>query len=131
MPRKGMLVQIDGTPFDWFNNGEMYSLHLAVDDATKEIIAGWFTKNECLYGYLKVIKIMIEECGTPIAMYSDKHSIFNPKDKLEGQTKFQIVMERLGVETIRANSSEAKGRIERYNGTCQNRLPNDIKRFWY
>ena len=39
------------------------------------------------------------------------------------------IIERLGVETIRANSSEAKGRIERYNGTCQNRLPNDIKRF--
>ena len=129
MPRKGMLIQIDGTPFDWFNNGEMYSLHLAVDDATKEIIAGWFTKNECLYGYLKVIEIMIREYGVPIAMYSDKHSIFNPKDKIEGQTKFQTIMERLGVETIRANSSEAKGRIERYNGTCQNRLPNDIRRF--
>ena len=129
MPRRGMLIQIDGTPYDWLNTGEKWSLHLAIDDATKEIIAGWFTKNECLYGYLKVIKIMIEECGTPIAMYSDKHSIFKSKDELDGETKFQAIMNRLGIETILANSSEAKGRVERYNGTCQNRLPNDIIRF--
>ena len=129
MPRSGMLIQIDGTPYDWFNDDRKYSLHLAIDDATKDIIAGWFTKNECLFGYLKVVEIMIKEYGVPIAMYSDKHSIFKPRDELEGQTKFQIIMERLGVETIRANSSEAKGRVERYNGTCQRRLPNDIKRF--
>lgn len=129
MPRRGMLIQIDGTPYDWLNTGEKWSLHLAIDDATKEIIAGWFTKNECLYGYLKVVKIMIEEYGVPIAMYSDKHIIFKSPDELDGETKFQAIMKRLGIETILANSSEAKGRIERYNGTCQRRLPNDIIRF--
>ena len=126
---KWMLIQIDGTPYDWLNTSEKWSLHLAIDDAAKEIIAGWFTKNECLYGYLKIIKIILEEYGVPIAMYSDKHAIFKSVDELDGETKFQAIMKRLGIETILANSSEAKGRVERYNGTCQNRLPNDIIRF--
>ena len=72
---------------------------------------------------------MLEEYGVPIAMYSDKHAIFKSADELDGETKFQAIMKRLGIETILANSSEAKGRVERYNGTCQNRLPNDIIRF--
>lgn len=129
LPRRGMLIQIDGTPFDWLDTGRNYCLHLAVDDATKEIISGWFTANECLYGYLKVMEIMIRERGIPLALYSDKHAIFKSKDEYGGNTRFQIIMEKLGVETILANSSQAKGRIERYNETIQLRLINDIRRF--
>ena len=129
MPRRGMLIQIDGTPHDWFSTNEKYCLHLAIDDAGKEIIAGWFTKNECLFGYLKVVEIMIKEYGLPMAMYSDKHSIFKSKDEIEGETKFQSIMKRLGIDTILANTARAKGRVERYNSTIQNRLIVDIKRF--
>ena len=128
LPRKGMLVQIDGTPYDWLNTGRNYCLHLAIDDASKEIIAGWFTPNECLYGYLKITEIMIRDYGIPVAVYSDKHAIFRSIDEFEGKTRFQKVMERLGIETILANSSQAKGRVERYNGTIQLRLINDIIR---
>lgn len=129
MPRRGMLVQIDGTPFDWLNTGTDYSLHLAIDDATKEIIAGWFVLHECIYGYLKVMEIMIREYGLPLALYSDRHSIFKSKDDYDGKTRFQSIMDRLGIETILANSSQAKGRVERYNETIQFRLINDIIRF--
>jgi len=129
MPKRGMLIQIDGTPHDWFDNGEKHCLHLAIDDASKEIIAGWFTKNECIYGYLKVIEIMIREYGLPLAMYSDKHSIFKSTDEINGETRFQAIMKHLGIETILANSSQAKGRVERYNSTIQNRLVVDIKRY--
>ena len=59
MPRRGMLIQIDGTPYDWLGNGEMWALHLAVDDATSEPLAGWFTQNESQYGYVKMAKIML------------------------------------------------------------------------
>ena len=38
----GELIQIDGTPYDWFNDGRAYALHLAVDDAGTEVLAGWF-----------------------------------------------------------------------------------------
>ena len=127
MPRRGMLVQIDGTPFDWLGNGEMWTLHLAVDDATSEPLAGWFTLNESQYGYVKMVKILLEKHGIPLKFYSDKHRIF--KNKEGTLTQFALMMKDLGIEMIFANTAEAKGRIERQNGTVQNRLPNDIKRF--
>lgn len=127
-PRRGMLVQIDGTPYDWLNDGNVYCLHLAIDDASKEVLAGWFTPHECLYGYLKMLEIIIREYGLPAILFSDKHTIFKAHDE-ESKTKFQIIVERLGIGTIYANSAQSKGRVERYNGTCQLRLPNDIKRF--
>lgn len=127
-PRRGMLVQIDGTPFDWFNDGRMYCLHLAIDDATKEVLAGWFTPHECLFGYLKMLEILIREYGLPAIFFSDKHTIF--KSVSEGnKTKFQVIVEHLGIQAIYASYAQSKGRVERYNGTCQLRLPNDIKRF--
>ncbi len=39
------------------------------------------------------------------------------------------MMDKLGVTMIFANSSQAKGRVERYNGTAQMRLPNDLIRW--
>ena len=127
MPRRGMLIQIDGTPHDWFNNGEQYCLHMAVDDATSETLAGWFTKDECQYGYIKIMRLILEEYGIPVKLYSDKHTIFKTIDgKL---TQFASMMKDLGIEMIYANTAEAKGRIERDNYTFQGRLINDIKRF--
>lgn len=127
MPRRGMLIQIDGTPHDWFNNGEQYCLHMAVDDATSETLAGWFTSDECQYGYIKIMRLILEEYGIPVKLYSDKHTIFKTIDgKL---TQFASMMKDLGIEMIYANTAEAKGRIERDNYTFQGRLINDIKRF--
>lgn len=126
-PRAGMLIQVDGTPFDWFGNGQLYTLHMAVDDATNDILAGWFTKNECMFGYCKMMELIIRKKGIPMAIYSDKHTIFKSP---EGHTtSFGLMMEKLGIEMIFANTSQAKGLIERYNGTAQRRLPNDIIRF--
>ena len=126
-PRAGMLIQVDGTPFDWFGNGQLYTLHMAVDDATNDILAGWFTKNECMFGYCKIMELIIRKKGIPIAIYSDKHAIF--KSSEVNTTSFGLMMEKLGIEMIFANTSQAKGLIERYNGTAQRRLPNDIIRF--
>lgn len=126
-PRAGMLIQIDGTPFDWFGNGQLFTLHMAVDDATNDILAGWFTKNECMYGYCKMMELLIKKKGIPLAIYSDKHTIFkSPEGNI---TSFGLMMDKLGIEMIYANTSQAKGLIERYNGTAQRRLPNDIIRF--
>ena len=44
-------------------------------------------------------------------------------------TQFARMMDKLGVTMIFANSSQAKGRVERYNGTAQMRLPNDLIRW--
>ena len=126
--RKGHLVQVDGTPYDWFNDGDNYCLHLAVDDATSEILAGWFTKHECLFGYCKMFEIILKKHGIPSYVYSDRHTILKNSTE-DGDTKFRKIMKSIGIEQIYALSPEAKGRIERANGTIQRRLPVDIKRF--
>lgn len=74
--QKGLLIQLDGTPFDWLGNGEMWTLHLAVDDATSEPLAGWFFPSERQLGYCHVMRLITEKHGIPMSLYTDKHSIF-------------------------------------------------------
>jgi len=127
MPRKGMLIQIDATPLDWFNDGRVWNLHLAVDDATSEMLAGWFIEAECQYGYIKIMRLILTKYGIPMKLYSDKHTIFKTIDgKL---TQFASMMKDLGIDMIFANTPEAKGRVEKSNDTIQIRILNDIKRF--
>ena len=127
-PRRGILIMVDGTPHDWFGNGKKFSLHMAIDDATGEILAGWFMPTECMLGYCHLFKLIFVKYGLPISIYSDRTTIlWDPKD---GQlTHIGRMLDDLGIELIYANSPEAKGKIERMNFTIQNRLLNDIIRF--
>ena len=127
-PRRGILIMTDGTPHDWFQNGKMWSLHLAVDDATGEILAGWFMPNECLEGYIHILEIILIKYGIPENFYSDRHTILiNPIDgKL---TQFGSICEDLGINIIAALTPMAKGKVEEKNEVIQNRLINDIKIF--
>lgn len=71
-----MLVQTDGTPFDWFNIGQKYSLHGYVDDATGKILGLYMCENKCLMGYLEITRQMLKKYDSPVAIYSDKYSVF-------------------------------------------------------
>ena len=106
-PRRGILIMIDGTPHDWFDNGKKFSLHLAVDDATGEILVGWFMATECLEGYCYMLRILIEKHGIPENIYSDKHTIF--KSPVDGNlTQFGRICEELGINMIFAETAQAK-----------------------
>ena len=113
-PRRGMLIMTDGTPHDWFGNGTKFSLHMTLDDATDEILSGWFMPTECQLGYCYAFKIMFEKYGLPQAIYSDRTTIlWNPKD---GElTQVGRMLDELGIELIYANSPQAKGKIENKN----------------
>ena len=65
----GELVQIDGIPYDWFNDGRDYVLHLAVDDASTRVLAGYFMPEECARGYARMMKLVLENYGIPEALY--------------------------------------------------------------
>ena len=125
--RRGILIMVDGTPHDWFGNGKKFSLHMAIDDATGEILAGWFMPTECILGYCHIFKIIFEKYGIPISIYSDRTTILWEKN--DELTQVGRMLEELGIELIFANSPEAKGKIEKMNFTIQNRLLNDIIRF--
>lgn len=136
---EGMLVQTDGTPFDWFNIGKKYSLHGYIDDATGKILGLYMCENECLMGYLEITRQMLKNYGSPVAIYSDKYSVFFPtssqkltvEEQLKGKekptTQFKRIMDSLGVELIAASTSQAKGRIERLWETLQDRLTIEFR----
>ena len=69
-----------------------------------------------------MMELLIKKKGIPLAIYSDKHTIYKSS---EGNiTSFGVMMDKLGIEMIFANTSQAKGLIERYNSTAQRRLPS-------
>lgn len=76
-PREGELIQIDGSPDHWFEErGPKCCLINMVDDATSKIMDCRFVKEECLEGYLLGMKQYIRTYGRPLAVYSDRHTIF-------------------------------------------------------
>ena len=141
MPMKGLLVQLDASPFEWLGSehGKL-NLHGAIDDATSMVLGLWLEKEETCNGYLHVVKDMLENHGVPRSVYSDGHGIFFPvnqkrlsiPDELEGrrtsQSQFGRIMESLGIRQIRASTAQAKGRIERLWETLQSRLVIEFRR---
>ena len=138
---EGMMLQADGTPFDWFENGQQYSLHGFIDDATGKITGLYMCKNECLFGYLEVLRQTLENYGIPLSLYPDKFSVFFPPKKVDdhitieeqlngrqkGITQFGRIVEELGIEMFPASSPQAKGRIERLWETLQSRLLTEFR----
>ncbi|MDR2259258.1 MAG: ISNCY family transposase [Treponema sp.] len=135
-PRKesfGELVQADGSPFDWLGDGKQYCIQGFVDDATGIPVGLYMTRHECLLGYIEATRQMIWKYGIPQQLYPDRLSVFfvnNTKEQKDGSkklTQYGRMMEELGVDMFPAYSPQAKGRIERFWGTIQSRLPVEFK----
>ena len=131
-PRFGELVQIDGSPHDWFEGrGPRCTLLVFIDDATSRLLGLRFVLAECTAGYIATLRACVLEHGRPLAFYSDRHGIFrvNAKDAEsgDGKTEFGRVVARLGIELINANTPQAKGRVERSNQTLQDRLIKEMR----
>jgi transposase len=129
--RFGELIQIDGSPHDWFEGrGEYCTLLVFIDDASGRLTQLHFTKTETTLGYMRVLHDHIRAYGAPAALYSDRHSIFhiNAKDaNAEAETQFARATRELGIECIPANTPQAKGRVERANQTLQDRLVKEMR----
>lgn len=129
--RLGELVQIDGSPHDWFEGRrEKCCLLVFIDDATGKILHLRFEETETTEGYFRAMLGYIKQYGLPLSLYSDKHGIFriNAKETVhEGETQFKRAMDDLDIEIIYANSAQAKGRVERANQTLQDRLTKELR----
>lgn len=138
---EGELVQIDGTPYEFFKkfgDNHKYTMHGAVDDATSKITAMYMTENECLYGIMELVKQTNARFGgLPCEMYMDRAAwaCVTPRHKqelslveqLEGvhqkRTQFQRILSELNINQILAWSPQAKGRVERMWRTVQGIYP--------
>jgi transposase len=139
MPQEGMLVQIDGSHHQWLEErGPWLTLLLSVDDATGSVPFALFQIQEDTKGYFRLMKGIIQQKGIPLALYSDRYFVFRYNGKKEDSseqslaeksnpTQFGRAMRELGVTQVFARSPEAKGRIERANGTFQDRLVAELR----
>ena len=128
----GELIQIDGSPHDWFEGrAERCTLLVFIDDATGKLVQLMFVKSESFFGYCETARGYFENYGKPVAFYSDKHGIFRvniPNRGLgDNLTQFGRAMKELDIEIICANSPQAKGRVERVNQTLQDRLVKEMR----
>ncbi len=133
----GMLVQVDGSPHDWLEGrGPYLTLLVAIDDATNEVPGAVFRDEEDDAGYCELLWSISLSHGLPLALYTDRHTIFrSPKaatleQELAGErprSQLQRIMDELGVEMKTAYSPQAKGRVERLLGTLQDRLVKELR----
>jgi transposase len=127
----GELVQIDGSDHRWFEErAPGCTLLVYVDDATSRIMHLHFTQTESTFSYFEATRAYLERYGKPVALYSDKASVFrSPTAGKTGRsvTHFGRAMYELNIETFCANSSAAKGRVERAHLTLQDRLVKELR----
>ncbi len=138
-PEEGMLLQIDGSRHDWLEGrGPWLSLLGAIDDATGKVPYALFREQEDAQGYFLLLRQIVSSYGIPMALYHDRHGIFERsksepeslEEQLEGRrkpTQFGRLMEELGVTSISSRSPQARGRIERLWGTFQDRLVSELR----
>jgi len=130
-PSFGALVQLDGSHHDWFEGcGPKCVLMVMVDDATNQMRARFFPEETTRASY-DVLESWVRKHGLPGSLYVGRDSIYRCEgvasiaEQLAGeapQTQFGRAMKALGVELILAHSPQATGRVERMNGTRQDRL---------
>ena len=128
----GELVQIDGSPHDWFEGrAERCSLLVFIDDATGKLLQLCFVESESFFSYAQAAEVYFRQQGKPVAFYSDKHGIFRVNVPSTGTgaalTQFGRAMQELDIQIICANTPQAKGRVERVIQTLQDRLPKEMR----
>src|SRR5690349_1534978 len=121
----GELVQMDASIHDWLEGrGEEPVLITMIDDATSRLLARFYPA-ATVEAHLDLLGRWIRRFGRPLALYTDRHSTFEPQDKgraLPGaETQFGRALRELGIGLVLAHSPQAKGRVERSFDTAQDR----------
>jgi len=131
-PCFGEMIQIDGSPHDWFEGrADKCTLIVFIDDATSRLLEMRFFPTETTEAYMSCLKRYLNRYGRPVSLYSDRHGIFrvNREDTESGEqlTQFGRALKTLDIEAIHANTPQAKGRVERANRTLQDRLIKEMR----
>jgi hypothetical protein len=126
------LIQIDGCEHRWFEErAPMCTVLVYVDDATSRLMTVHFTRTESTFAYFEATREYLERYGKPLALYSDKASIFRVNHpqaaKGPGFTQFARALYELNIDGICANTPAAKGRVERAHLTLQDRLVKELR----
>ena len=132
-PLPGMLLHIDGSRHQWFQDERWYDLIVILDDATSEIYSAQLVEEESTVTVMAALREVVERQGVFCALYSDRGSHFWLTPKVGGKvdphrlTQVGRALRELGIRMIPAYSPQARGRSERNFGTWQGRLPQELR----
>ena len=127
----GELVQMDTSIHDWLEGrGEQIVLITMIDDATSRVLARFYPADNA-EAHMDLLQRWLKKYGRPLALYTDRHGIFEAHEKgepdYEGETQFGRALGELDIELIKAHSPQAKGRVERSFGTAQDRWVKELR----
>lgn len=130
----GEIIEIDGSIHLWFGLIRV-CLHLAIDVCTGTIVGGIFQNQETLKGYYTIFKQILEKYGIPYKFKTDNRTVFNYESLNKAKrtsdkdilTQFGYACKILGTSLETTSVSQAKGTIERANGTFQGRLVQELR----
>ena len=130
----GEIIEQDGSIHLWFGDKKT-CLHLAIDKATSTIVGAWFDKQETLNGYYHVLYQILINYGIPYKFFTDNRTVFNymslNPDKRTSEkdvlTQYGYACKQLGIALQTSSVSQAKGLVERTNGTFQGRLVQELR----
>ena len=134
--RWGELLQWDSSEHDWLEGrGEKLYLIAMIDDATSRVVAR-FVRHDSTEENLRLLGRYVRTHGRPLAVYTDKASLFQTAAKgvhhreapAAQPTQIGRALRELQIEWIAAHSPQAKGRIERFFGTAQDRLVKGLRK---
>jgi len=106
-----------------------------IDDASSQAY-GRFVEQDSTEENLRVLWGYLERWGRPVEFYTDKSSMFTVNRPVveaadeavkEEWTQIGRALRELGIGWIAAHSPQAKGRIERFFGTAQDRLVKGLR----
>lgn len=130
----GEIIEEDGSIHLWFGEKKT-CLHLAIDKATSTIVGAYFDYQETLNGYYHILYQILSDYGIPYKFFTDNRTVFdymslNPDKRTSDKdvlTQYGYACKQLGIDLKTTSISQAKGLIERTNGTFQGRLVNELK----
>ena len=107
-------------------------VHVTAGGGRRHRMRGQRSGNEeSTRSYFLLLENLVRHWGIPLTLYTDRHSVFTPRDgksqKSSGITQFTRAMDELGIQLILARSPQAKGRVERMAGTFQDRLVTELR----
>jgi len=132
-PLVGMMIHMDGSPYDWLGNDTMCDLVHAYDDANNRLYDLELVKEEDSITCMRMLKNVVEKKGIFCSLYTDRasHFFFTKKagERVEKDNLTQIgrAIQELGMQPIPGYSAQARGRSERLNRTLQGRIPQELR----
>jgi transposase len=133
-PLPGMMLHIDASRHQWFQDERWYELLTVLDDATSQIYYAQLVEEESTRTVMAALREVIEQHGLCCSIYSDRASHFwvttHAGERVESERLTQVgrALKQLGIRLIPAYSPQARGRMERNYRTWQGRLPQELRR---